>query len=139
MREFRMPKRCTPPGEITRNLRKSASSNDRSATREDTRCLDEPKGLQRRFGQGPLMERDFLVETPGVMVDGQSPRRVCMVALHALPAIDPSVARPVGGTETRAWTFARGLAQRECCDVSFVVRADRPREPFQQESVTIVP
>jgi glycosyltransferase involved in cell wall biosynthesis len=61
-----------------------------------------------------------------------------MVALHALPAIDPTVAGPVGGTETRAWTFARGRARRDGCDVSFVVRADRQRPPFQQDGVTVI-
>ena len=48
--------------------------------------------------------------------------RVCFVALHSYPAIDPSVARPVGGTETRAWEFARELGQRSDWSVTFVVR-----------------
>ena len=38
---------------------------------------------------------------------------VCLVALHALPAIQPASGRPVGGTETRAWMLARGLAARQ--------------------------
>ncbi|MGE0376681.1 MAG: glycosyltransferase family 4 protein [Planctomycetaceae bacterium] len=65
--------------------------------------------------------------------------RVCFVALHALPTIDPALARPVGGTETRAWTFARGLAQSGRCDVSFIVRTDGPRARFQQAGVDVIP
>lgn len=65
--------------------------------------------------------------------------RVCIVALHALPAIDPGLNRPVGGTETRAWTFARGLVQTGQCDVSFFVRADRPRRGFLAAGVSVVP
>ena len=70
---------------------------------------------------------------------GRTTLRVCFVALHALPAIDPSLNRPVGGTETRAWTFARGLCSRDDVEVSFVVRTDSPREPFQRDDVEIVP
>ena len=33
-----------------------------------------------------------------------------LVSLPALPAVDPSVGGAVGGTETRAWTLAKGLA-----------------------------
>ncbi len=78
-----------------------------------------------------LMERREQATTP--------PLRVCFVALHALPAIDPSLGRPVGGTETRAWTFARGLARSGQCDVRFVVRADSRHEPFQRENVDVIP
>jgi glycosyltransferase involved in cell wall biosynthesis len=39
------------------------------------------------------------------------PLHVCLVALNALPAIFPEVSGPVGGMETRAWLFARELAQ----------------------------
>ncbi len=48
--------------------------------------------------------------------------RVCLVALNAYPAIDPQAQGPIGGIETRAWMFARGLAARDDVDVSFVVR-----------------
>ncbi len=74
-----------------------------------------------------------------VTTDAQTSLRVCFVALHALPAIDVSLDRPVGGTETRAWTFARGLACREDVKVRIVVRADDPREAFQQDDVEIIP
>ncbi|MEZ6145758.1 MAG: glycosyltransferase family 4 protein [Planctomycetaceae bacterium] len=74
-----------------------------------------------------------------VDTEGQTVMRVCVVALHALPAIDVSLNRPVGGTETRAWTFARGLAATGDVKVRFVVRADRPREPFRQENVDVIP
>lgn len=68
-----------------------------------------------------------------------SPLRVCFVALHALPAIDPALQQPVGGTETRAWTFARGLVQTGRCGVSFVVRTNRKRAAFVKEGVGIIP
>ncbi len=71
--------------------------------------------------------------------EGQASMRVCFVALHALPAIDVSLNRPVGGTETRAWTFARGLATTGDVDVRFVVRAEGPREPFQEDKVDVIP
>lgn len=71
--------------------------------------------------------------------EGQSPMRVCLVALHALPAIDLSLNRPVGGTETRAWTFARGLAANGEVAVRLIVRADRARAPFRRENVDVVP
>lgn len=79
--------------------------------------------------------------SPDPTVDGGSAQklRVCFVALHALPAIDPTLNRPVGGTETRAWTFARGLATAGLCDVSLIVRADKPRRTFHKEEVRIVP
>ncbi|MBX3436103.1 MAG: glycosyltransferase family 4 protein, partial [Planctomycetaceae bacterium] len=54
-------------------------------------------------------------------------------------AIDPSCGRPVGGTETRAWTFARGLAETEGCDVSIVVRSEKTRPSFRQEGVEVIP
>ena len=53
--------------------------------------------------------------------------RVCCISYHAYPVIEPSVRETVGGTETRAWTLAKGLAGRhDDCDVSFVVRTRRP-------------
>src|SRR5690606_34915634 len=78
---------------------------------------------------------DQTAEEAGV----SSPLRVCFVALHALPAIDPALQQPVGGTETRAWTFARGLVQTGRCGVSFVVRTNRKRAAFVKEGVGIIP
>lgn len=69
----------------------------------------------------------------------QASIRVCFVALHALPAIDVSLNRPVGGTETRAWTFAKGLASLGSVDVQFIVRSDGPRQPFRQNDVKVIP
>lgn len=58
------------------------------------------------------------------------PIKVCFVALNAYPAIDSRVPGGFGGIETRAWTFARGLARRDDVDVSFVVRHWQPlRQP----------
>ncbi|MEZ6066666.1 MAG: glycosyltransferase [Planctomycetaceae bacterium] len=64
---------------------------------------------------------------------------VCLVALNALPAIDPEVAGPIGGVETRAWQFARGLARQPATQVTLVVRHHRSREPFVREGVRVVP
>ncbi len=74
-----------------------------------------------------------------VTTDGQTSLRVCFVALHALPAIDLSLNRAVGGTETRAWTFARGLAQQAGVEVRFTVRAAASTESFRQDDVQIIP
>ena len=63
---------------------------------------------------------------------------VCFVALHALPVIRPAAQQSVGGTETRAWTFARGLAAGKA-SVRFVVRGDRNMQPFVASGVTVVP
>ncbi|SFI91331.1 glycosyltransferase family 4 protein [Planctomicrobium piriforme] len=58
------------------------------------------------------------------------PIRVCCVALNAYPAIDPDVPGGIGGIETRSWMFARGLAARGDCEVTFVVRHWQPlRQP----------
>ena len=54
-----------------------------------------------------------------------------------MPAIDPTAGQAVGGTETRAWLLARGLAAGGR-DVVFVVRS--PGDPFERsvEGVTVV-
>src|SRR5262245_49794397 len=65
--------------------------------------------------------------------------RVCLVALNAYPAIDPQAQGPIGGIETRAWMFARGLAAREDMDVSLVVRHHRPPGLTVAEGVQLVP
>lgn len=67
------------------------------------------------------------------------PLDVCLVALHALPAIRPAENRPVGGTETRAWLLARGLADVEETAVRFVVRSGRSMEPFVEQNVQVLP
>lgn len=56
---------------------------------------------------------------------------VVLVALNALPAIDPAVPGPIGGIETRAWLFARGLAREPKVHVAVVVRS--PQEPPRTE------
>jgi len=45
----------------------------------------------------------------------------------------------VGGTETRAWTFAGGLARTGRCEVSIVVRTGKRRNPFQRNDVEVIP
>ncbi|HWL10874.1 MAG TPA: glycosyltransferase family 4 protein [Planctomicrobium sp.] len=54
------------------------------------------------------------------------PLKICVVALNAYPAIDALVPGGIGGIETRSWAFARGLASREDCDVTFIVRHEQP-------------
>jgi glycosyltransferase involved in cell wall biosynthesis len=70
--------------------------------------------------------------------DKPTPLDVCLVALHALPAIRPATNRPVGGTETRAWLLARGLAAADTA-VRFVVRGERAMEPFVEQGVHVLP
>ena len=65
--------------------------------------------------------------------------RVCLVALNGWPAIDPQAAGPIGGIETRAWMFARGLAARDDMDVSFVVRHHRAPRLAVAEGVKLIP
>ena len=55
-----------------------------------------------------------------------SPIKVCCLAYDAYPAIEPGAAGLFGGTETRAWDFARGLATQPDVQVSFVVRRREP-------------
>jgi glycosyltransferase involved in cell wall biosynthesis len=68
-----------------------------------------------------------------------TPLDVCLVALHALPAIRPTENRPVGGTETRAWMLARGLAGAPDTAVRFVVRGEWGMEPFTAQGVQVLP
>lgn len=44
------------------------------------------------------------------------------MALNAYPVVEPEAARGVGGIETRAWMFARGLLRHAGAEVQFVVR-----------------
>jgi glycosyltransferase involved in cell wall biosynthesis len=54
--------------------------------------------------------------------------RACFVCLPAASVIDPTLGGPIGGTETRAWLFARTLARRDDTQVTFVVRNRRPMD-----------
>ena len=65
--------------------------------------------------------------------------RVCIAALNAYPAVDPQSAGPIGGIETQAWMFARGLGQRGEIDVSMFVRHTRPPRQDEFEGVTLIP
>ena len=65
--------------------------------------------------------------------------RICIVALNAWPAVQPSGARRVGGIETNAWTMARSLAAEPSTDVSMVVRHTRRVPNVSVEGVRIVP
>ncbi|MBL8848378.1 MAG: glycosyltransferase family 4 protein [Planctomycetaceae bacterium] len=62
----------------------------------------------------------------------------CLVALNAGPAITPHIAGRIGGLETRAWQFARGLSRRGV-DAQFVVRL--PRRPVEEcvDGVQVIP
>lgn len=54
-----------------------------------------------------------------------------MVALHALPAISARFPGSIGGTETRAWTLARGLARFETAiSPTMIVRGRGVPEQF---------
>ncbi len=61
----------------------------------------------------------------------------CFVCYPAAPVIDPAVTGGIGGTETRAWLFARMLARREDSQVTFVARHRQPL-PAQVDGVDIV-
>lgn len=60
----------------------------------------------------------------------KSPLKICFVSLYAYPCLKPGTELPFGGSEVRASIFAKELATRPECDVSFVVRNHdhRPRE-----------
>lgn len=67
-----------------------------------------------------------------------SPLRVCIVAFNAYPAVNPAAGGQVGGTETRAWLFARALAQRSDLQVSLAVRTTDAVPDSIVEGVQIV-
>lgn len=67
-----------------------------------------------------------------------SPLRVCIVAFNAYPAVNPAAGGQVGGTETRAWLFARELAKRPELRVSLAVRTTDAIENSVVEGVQIV-
>lgn len=54
--------------------------------------------------------------------------RACFVCLPAASVINPTLGGPIGGTETRAWLFARTLAKRDDTQVTFVVRNREPMD-----------
>jgi len=64
---------------------------------------------------------------------------ICLVALNAYPAIDPLVAGPIGGIETRSWMIARGLAARSGIDVQFVLRHHTQPRQLEYDGVRLVP
>jgi len=61
------------------------------------------------------------------------------VALHALPVIRPTPGCSVGGTETRAWLFARGLARLDSTSTSFVVHGRTGIDNFVESGVQVIP
>ncbi len=65
------------------------------------------------------------------------PLKICIVALNAYPAIDSRVPGGIGGVETRSWMFARGLAQRDDCEVTFVVRHWQPLRDSEVQGVRL--
>ena len=65
--------------------------------------------------------------------------QICLVALNALPAIDPLISGPIGGIETRSWMLARGLATREGIDVRLVVRHHEPLRRTAYDGVELIP
>ena len=51
--------------------------------------------------------------------------RVCFVSHHAFQLFEPRCSAPIGGAETHAFLLARGLADLERYEVSFVVQTPR--------------
>jgi hypothetical protein len=66
------------------------------------------------------------------------PLRVCIVAFNSYPAVNPAEGGQVGGTETRAWLFARELARRPEFQVSLAVRTTVPVTNTVEAGVRIV-
>ncbi|QDT53703.1 hypothetical protein Pan44_17260 [Caulifigura coniformis] len=54
--------------------------------------------------------------------------RACIVCLPAAAVINPALGGGIGGTETRAWLFARTLAKRGDTQVTFIVRNRTPMD-----------
>lgn len=63
--------------------------------------------------------------------------RVCIVSLPAAPVVDPTIRGNIGGTETRAWLFARTLAQLPDTNVQFVVRHNQPLPRDEYDGVRV--
>ncbi|MBC8352519.1 MAG: glycosyltransferase family 4 protein [Planctomycetes bacterium] len=70
---------------------------------------------------------------------GDVPRRVCIIALNAYPAIEPKAGRSIGGLEMRAWNLATGLSQQPDIEVFFMVGHTRPITSTRVGNVTVVP
>ncbi|MBW3600180.1 MAG: glycosyltransferase family 4 protein [Planctomycetes bacterium] len=75
---------------------------------------------------------------PSAPGDGAGRLRVCLVAYHALPAVDPTEKGYFGGMETHAWQIAGLLAERREFDVRLVVRHHRRARVRQRRGVQIV-
>lgn len=67
------------------------------------------------------------------------PLKVCFVALHSYPVINPKVKGAFGGIETRAWTFAKSLARSPEFEVQFVVQHERLKKETVVDNVRIIP
>ncbi|WP_197455002.1 glycosyltransferase family 4 protein [Stieleria varia] len=65
---------------------------------------------------------DHLAERHPARVAPQ--RSVAIVAWQALPAVFPNLGRGIGGMETAAWTFAKGLTGIGQWSAAIIVRAD---------------
>jgi hypothetical protein len=65
------------------------------------------------------------------------PLTVCFFAPNAYPVLDPSVAAPFGGIETRSVLFARGLARRPDYEVSFLVNDHGQPDVQRIDGITV--
>lgn len=65
--------------------------------------------------------------------------KICCVALHAYPVVEPEAEGLFGGTETRAWTFCQGLASQPDVGVSLIVRSKKLNATRMIDGVLIVP
>jgi glycosyltransferase involved in cell wall biosynthesis len=63
---------------------------------------------------------------------------VCFVCLHAYPLFRPSVGESFGGTEVRAWLFARGLGRLGTHRLSFLVFDHGQPASEQFDEVTVL-
>ncbi|VAX38469.1 hypothetical protein MNBD_PLANCTO02-2978, partial [hydrothermal vent metagenome] len=67
------------------------------------------------------------------------PLKVCFIVPSAYPVIDSSANHPIGGWETRAWLFARGLVElNEKIEVSFALRTPRKIRQTSYDGVQLV-
>lgn len=64
-------------------------------------------------------------------------RQVAIVAWQSMPAVFGQSAKGVGGLETAAWTFAKGLAARTAWDPTLVFRSARKIGPARVAGVRI--
>lgn len=66
-----------------------------------------------------------------------SPLRIAIVVPTAYPAIHPQAEGGIGGQETRAWLYARGLGRDPRFDVHFFVRHRQAPLSQQRDGVTV--